>query len=627
MKTRWLSLSLWAIACLSAPLAIQASASDQIVVLGDSLSDSGNFTEITTVISGASLIVSPNAPRTDGTTWPVWLAENLNAKRLLPSSQNGTNFAFVGALTSGTPTNFPPGIVIPSLTVQAAQAVQAKPRIPCDSPIFVWGGGNNLLEVNPVPPNQGTHSANDIVSILQGLHKNGFDTLVTFNLPNLGRIPVTSKLIDPPAIILQGEIFNSVLSKGLAQQSFPILGIDMYALFEDVISHPSAYGFTNVTQATPSTIINPLTKEVLSLGSPTDGYLFMYDGEHPTQKTHRTIADFIYTTIRAPYFFTDLSQKAFAVSREIMTNIRQQTFAVQPCHECGVIYTFVNGDYSPLLDPPELQHSKNRSHHDGGNVTYGLTYNFNHSLMIGICGSYASHDFENRAHLMKSKTELSTNAASVFGSYQDCYGYINAAFTTSWHDFHSIRRHFKTGFASHKNQGKTHGIDYHGELSGAYLFFQPFCNLATGPLLDLNYQWVSIDGYKEKHGRIGNLQYKHFDNQIFTTGLGWEIKYYFESMCGCQPIDFVADAYLTGNRQWLEKTKHIRFRQISFGESFGEWPVEVTRRNNYVSAGLSLAADVKGLGIFNVGYNLNVGNLDIAEHVITFGVTTPIPCF
>lgn len=593
----------------------------QIVVLGDSLSDSGNLPRIDLRISPpvvpsvVELILKQGAPITDGTTWPVFLADQLKASRLIPSSQAGTNFAVAGALTTGTPT-----LPVPSI---ATQVTQIPAQLNRNSPVFTWGGGNNLLEIDPLPANAGAAAATDIGNIVQAVHDEGFDIQIVFNLPNLADVPDTFTTSNPNEVIAQGLIFNALLPTTLAQLDFPVLGIDINALLLDIVANPHAYGFTNVTDPAPPIVLAFPTFTPVSAGSPTDGYLFFYDGEHPTEKAHRTIADFVYTTLRAPSFYGALSQKAFSVSREIMVNIRQQTFAVQPCHQCGTLYPFVNGSYAPLLEAPDTPHVHS---HDGvgGDVTYGLTYDFNHNWRLGICGSYARHYFENGERLTRSNAHLSTNAASIFGSYQDCHGYINAIFTASWHDFFKIKRFFNTGFASHETRGKTTGIDYHGELSGAWLCFQPAENFYTGPLIDLDYQWVSIKGYHEHGARIGLLQYKKFHNDIFSTGLGWEAQYAFEYCCCGKTAEIVADVYALANRQWLGHTRDIRFRQISFGENFGAWPVVVAQRNNYFSGGLSLSADVCDLALFNFGYNLNIGNHSMSEHVLTFGVTAPL---
>lgn len=621
---RKLFRALCSMVTLASPLALQASFPQQIVVLGDSLSDSGNFPEF--VLQGTDLIAKKGAPLTDGTTWAVWLADELKTDSwLLPSSQAGTNFAVAGAFSG----NFVPS-PIPSLITQTTQIV---PQVDRDFPVFIWGGSNDFLELGQfttISPLQPVVTATTLTEVVQNIHALGFDTQVVFNIPNLADVPDLKvppfSVFNPDINVIEGYVqqTNALFAQNLAALDYPVLGIDIQALMNDVVANPAEYGFTNVTNATPAVQVDILGN-IVAPGSPTDGYLFYYDGVHPTHKAQRTIADYVYTTLVAPSFFGNLSQQTFSVSREIMTNIRQQSFAVQPCHDCGVFYPFISGSYEPLLDGPSNPHV-----HDydaiGGDVTYGVSYDFSHNWRIGLAGSYARHYFENGQHLSKFKSYLTTNAATIFGGYQDCNGYVDAAFTTSWHNFDKLKRIFTTGFATHEAHGSTTGIDYHGQLTGAYLAFHPTDNISTGPMIDFNYQWVSIDGYHEKNARIENIQYKDYNNDIFTTGLGWEFRYCFDYQCCCECINFFADAYIMANRQWFGKTERIKFRQISFGENFGAWPVVIAKRNNYVSGGLSLTANVCERALVNFGYNFNVGNLSMSEHVITIGLTAPF-CF
>ena len=606
----------------------------QIIVLGDSLSDSGNFPELT-LFPNIPLILDTQTPKTDGTVWAVWLDQMLNSEWLLPSSQSGTNYSFSGAFTDGANPLVTPPSYIPSLMTQTTQI---PPKISRRTPVFVWGGANDFIITGfdrTIPTDQPIISATNLGNIVQVLHKKGFKNLIVLSMPDLGDIPALKTDSDfvkhnPDISVVQalGFEFNALLTQVLNSKKFPVLGIDIVTLFHDVINYPSQYDFTNVTTATPTTqgepiIVGDIHVEIKGPHTDTDGHLFWFDGEHPTHKVHRTIADYIYTTIIAPNFFGDLSQKTFSVSREIMSNIRQQSVAVQPCHLENTLYPFINGSYEPLLQSPSIPHVKNEES-NGGNVTYGATWDFNSHWRLGAAGSYAQHAFEDKQPLTKYHADVTTQAATLFGGYQWCYSYVSAALTTSWHDFTSLKRKYSVGFSTHRAKGKTHGFDFHGQLTGAYLELHPTKHLFTGPIADLNYQHVSIDGYSEKHARVGNLQFKGYKNDIFTSGLGWELRYMTESTCPCRPKGIVIDSYIMANRQWLSHTQQIRFRQISFGKNFGAWPVSITKPNNYLSAGISLSANLLDRAIFNFGYDLNVGSRSMSEQVLTMGFSVPL---
>ncbi|WP_163783649.1 SGNH/GDSL hydrolase family protein [Myxococcus vastator] len=274
MKLRF---SLFAALLMLLPLT--AAAQTQLVVFGDSLSDYGNRTIATS---------GPNTnPRSQITgVWVKQLADQLGLP-LTPSNSGGTNYAQGGAVTSG-------------MNVQVDDYLADVGGAANPTALYVlWGGGNDInrkARANPLDTAgiraAATTAASNVESQIRALAEAGARYVLWVNMPPLHRTPAAllvpfglgETVLRPPS-----QHFNTLAVQAIArlQAEFPGLtigGMDVYTLFMDIVSRPSAYGLTNVTGTAQGKAVNP------------DTYLF-WDEIHPTSKGHAILADHAYELI------------------------------------------------------------------------------------------------------------------------------------------------------------------------------------------------------------------------------------------------------------------------------------------------------------------------------------------
>jgi len=193
----------------------------EIIVIGDSLSDSGN--------SRPAPNLDPpfyrTSPVTSGTTWAVFLASHFGADTLNPSSQGGTNYAYVGALTEGSFFFFEN----PSLKKQSNTVPLSKKS----DPVFVFGGANDIFFDPSTITNPGADAARNILDILKTFHSRDFETLIAFTLPDLGLIPSAGSLASD--YTTESMNFNTTLTNGLQELHFPVFEVDLTTLFNEII--------------------------------------------------------------------------------------------------------------------------------------------------------------------------------------------------------------------------------------------------------------------------------------------------------------------------------------------------------------------------------------------------------
>jgi len=243
-------------AMLSGPLA-----AGDMVVFGDSLSDGGYF------------LPWGIGRQTNGDLWHEYLADRLGHQRAKVSGNffslgsSGLNLAVGGALVSDL----------------SSQVNRYKTRHTWQSGDLctLWIGGNDLRD-NPAQ-NMVT-LCTKIGGIISQLAARGIDHFLVPNLPDLGAIPESLGNPTLAAARRAGTIsFNNALAAELNTRAttldVTIDRLDVFGLFNQLLTNPADYGFSNTTgqwKKAPA-------------GSDPDGYVF-WDDIHPTTRSHFLLA-------------------------------------------------------------------------------------------------------------------------------------------------------------------------------------------------------------------------------------------------------------------------------------------------------------------------------------------------
>ena len=281
MRVRTLVL---AAVVLSAPNAMLASYSG-IVSFGDSLSDPGNASIFTLgVLPGpgyatrsvpgvpfpVGYYTNPQSGSGPAGLWIDQLAGKLGVTDPLPFLAplgGGTNYAIASATTSGAI----------SIDTELGFFLSAG-SVPSTALYTLWGGGDDIF--NGMSP---TAAADNIANQILALHSAGANNFLWLNLPALGFTPELSG--NPTAAALANAASAAFDAEWASRLAFlqalgiNVTGLDIGALFSNILANPSGYGFTNVTSACNATPgCNPNT--------------FLYwDTEHPTTYADSLVAN------------------------------------------------------------------------------------------------------------------------------------------------------------------------------------------------------------------------------------------------------------------------------------------------------------------------------------------------
>lgn len=259
---------------------------DQIVVFGDSYSDTGNLN----LATGGFLAPPPaysGGRFSNGLLWHEVIAAGLGVTAPAPNLIGGTNYAWGGAETGD---GFSP-FGTPNLGVQIDTFLAG--NSPGTDQMFVVQGGSNDLVVlfGPKAPEE---VVDNLAAHITELASAGADFFVVPNLPPLGDSPGVAALGEE-AVDQQNELvkkFNRLLSQRLRtlerELDVVIVKPNWNASFTFLLSFPEFIGVQDTTGTAK------LVPEDFTDGAVVDNpnTFFWLDNLHPTAPVHATVGDF-----------------------------------------------------------------------------------------------------------------------------------------------------------------------------------------------------------------------------------------------------------------------------------------------------------------------------------------------
>lgn len=261
---------------------------NQLVVFGDSLSDTGNIFNL------LFRLFPPSPPYFNGrfSNGPIWVDQI--APRLGFDPTAVQNFAFGGAKTGRENTGDSTIPNLPGLldTIDTFTTRVGGTGADPESLYVVWAGANDLRGVSD-PQIAATiirDAVNNLETALTRLVNLGAETILVPNTLDLGLLPENLRA----GISAQARDFSLAFNAALAHRleslettlDADLIGVDVFALSEQIAANPGGFGFTN------------LTDPLINQSNPTNpaGFLF-WDDVHPTTQAHTQVTEIFETVI------------------------------------------------------------------------------------------------------------------------------------------------------------------------------------------------------------------------------------------------------------------------------------------------------------------------------------------
>ncbi len=281
-KGQMLSLAL----TLGATTAFAGSPFSRIYTFGDSLTDTGNFFQMT-----GGLVPPPPYYAGRVSNGPVWIEQV--ATRLGMRLESEDQFATLGSMTGNE--NFRDGFLgmdYPGFLDQIDAFFDQQGPRPLDPEALyvIWIGANDFFDWlqndmgNPalIPSllvNGVTRTAGSVLRLAQG----GARHIMVVNVPDLGLTPDIRMFGSGVAdgVTALTNAYNGALDQqldALAYSGIPTIRVDAAQIIREVVADPTAFGLTNVTD-----------RAILQTTDPASA--LFWDGIHPTTAGHMIVAE------------------------------------------------------------------------------------------------------------------------------------------------------------------------------------------------------------------------------------------------------------------------------------------------------------------------------------------------
>lgn len=485
---------------------------------GDSLTDAGSFKPV----------LPPGTGKFTTNPGPVW-AEVLAQRygfTATPANQGGNDYAEGGARVTqlpGFPNTPPTGTATPVAT--QVQNFLGKGAVNSGALYSVWAGANDLFvqlglaaagaaTPGQVQANLAT-AATQLVQQVGTLNGAGARYIMVFNLPDIGKTPFGVGSGQGATITALSSFYNSTLSAGLDSLHIDLIRLNIFALINEVVANPGAFGFSNATTpacTTPSSLL--CTSATLVAPNAAQTHVFA-DAVHPTTGAHQVIADYAASVIEAPQKIGLLAEAPLQVEQATFRAIDGRMMSAvgtpraQNKFDAYAIYDYGNYDRSNDFGGGDSQaHS----------VVIGGDMKLSDRLLAGIAFGYT----EDKSSLGNGGGGFKLNEATMtaYVGYGNGPLYVGGSVGGGDLDYRDIRRTITLGGGSRTESGSTHGTHLMGRVLGGYWF--NYGNWIHGPFARLTYQQARVYAWSESGTSSTAMSFGYQKRDSLVSSLGWQ---------------------------------------------------------------------------------------------------------
>lgn len=550
------SMKALAAAVLMASLATttQAMPYSQLIIFGDSLSDSGQFPDTGSPLLGGN---PTGGLRFTNRTGPNYFNNNteyydaVSTQRLasmlglqaLPSTPilpqaltgnpDGTNYAVGGYRTDQ---------VLASITAANGSVVNAGggtirtrngylvdvPRVDSNALFYINGGGNDVLQ--GIVNNQSTaaSAAADLVAGVAALQRAGARTIIVSDLPDVGFTPAGFASGNRATWSSASSFFNAELGSQLSALGGNVIRLNFRGLLTEVQSDLAAFGFdSSITQT--DVCFNGgggdcIADPTWGIGgtSPNPNRLMFNDGVHPTAAVQQISADYIYSIISAPWQISLLPEMAMASLTGHQQQLRSEWQADRGVWQsAGQWRSFVaaSGQRQQFEEGAAVASGDSQ----GLGVNLGGSFRLDENWRVGVALGLQEQSLE--AGEADSEYDLRSYLLSAFAQYQNDRAWADASLSLGHLDYSDLNRQFALGITERSEKGDTDGQLW--ALSGRLGY--DLANAGTGwrvsPFVSADYAKVDVDGYRERGTSSTSLNYEDQQRDSMRLGLGLQASY------------------------------------------------------------------------------------------------------
>jgi outer membrane lipase/esterase len=478
--------------------------------VGDSLSDAGQY--------GARFTTNP------GLAVPQYLAQRYGLA-LAPSFTGGNDFAQGGAQISGPSPLLPPGVPNASVSDQVSQLLARGPLDP-DAIYQFWGGSNDILvlaaaaaagQLTPAQLQAAVvQAASGALAQLARLGAAGARYLIVYNVPDIGRTPFAAAQNAQATFASLSSLFDTTLDAGIGAARLQVIPVNVFALLNEAIANPAAFGFANATLPACTTD-SALTCTPATLRDPNAALTFVFaDGLHPTTGAARIVAQAAASMIEGPAKIGVLAEAPLGVEQATFRAIDARMISAldAPAQRARLTawasYDYGHDDFDGRFVSGDASVNT---------VAAGGDVKITDRLLAGVAFGYSASrgDFGGGS----GGYRLDETTGTAYAGYGGGPWYVGATLGAGDLDFRDVHRSFDLGALRRTERGDTRGWQVSGSVLGGYWF--GYADWLHGPFVRLAWQEIRVNGFSERGSDSTALSYGEQRRRSFVSTLGWQV--------------------------------------------------------------------------------------------------------
>ena len=526
LRTRTLATAIAAAMLIAANAqATQNPPINNLVVFGDSLSDAGQFFS-TPLNSYSKFTTNP------GNVTVQYIATGYGLN-LQPSRVGGSDYAYGG---SGVVTDDSgPDPAIPTLTQQVNGYLANGARADPHSLYVVWGGANDIFYhstqygLGTLIPGYGESAAQATANIsaaatqelalISQLKQAGAKYVVVFNLPDIGKTPsaaANEAFVPGLKAYLSGvsQSYNQTLNAGIGATGANVLAVNTYALFNEVLANPAAYGLVNTTvQACTTASSHDCNGSTLVAPNANQNYLFA-DGVHPTTAAHQLFGQYVLSELHAPGQTSLLGEAPLAASTAQTKSVRTEMIADDAGSDSRVFanVNLAQQRFNGTYNSP-------RTASNNVNLTLGADLRSSDNLSVGVALGLSRNTANANGNGGFSLNDVS---ALGYATYHVGGGYLGGYGEAGHSNFTDVTRIIRLGPLLRTESGRSSGSHVGAGLTGGWWFGQG--TLKNGPFANIEWQSIRVDSFHESGTDSTAMWFGSQHRKALISTLGWRVQ-------------------------------------------------------------------------------------------------------
>ncbi|APU28617.1 autotransporter outer membrane beta-barrel domain-containing protein [Ectopseudomonas alcaliphila JAB1] len=530
---------------------VEAMPYSQLIVFGDSLSDSGQFPDV-----GSPLLAGnpTGGLRFTNRTGPNYLANNTEyadrvvtqrlasllglqalpstpiLPQLLTGNPDGTNYAVGGYRTDQ---------ILASISAVNGSVVDAGggisrtrngylvdvPRVDPNALFYLNGGGNDVLQFVVTDRASAALAAGDLVAGVAALQQAGARTIIVSDLPDVGLSPAGFVTGFRGAWSNASALLNEELGTQLAALGGNVIRLNFRTLLEEVQADLGAYGFDPaVAQAdvcfSGSGCLADPTWGIGGL-TPNPDRLMFNDGVHPTAAVQQISADYIHSILSAPWEVSLLPEMAMASLNAHQQQLRSELQADRGLWQATSQWRgFVAA--SGMRQQYDSDDAVSGADSDGLGIHLGGSYRLAEHWRLGLSLGLQRQELETDGD---SEYDLRSYLLSAFAQYQQERLWGDASLSLGKLDYSDLNRQFALGVAERREKGDTDGTLYALSTRIGYDLANAGTGWRVSPFISADWARIDVDGYDEQGDRSTALTFGDQDRDSRRLGLGLQANY------------------------------------------------------------------------------------------------------